>query len=35
MGDEKKPPQVKILLPDPYGRGFSRNEDPLVRTKAV
>lgn len=26
MGDEKKPPQVKTLLPDPYGRGFSRNE---------
>ena len=22
-------------LPDPYGRGFSRNEDPLIRTKAA
>ena len=33
--DEAKRPQIKTLLPDPYGRGFSRNEDPLVRTKAI
>ncbi|MEZ8078918.1 MAG: hypothetical protein QMC50_03980 [Candidatus Poseidoniaceae archaeon] len=33
--DEAKRPQIKTLLPDPYGRGFSRNEDPLVRTKTI
>jgi hypothetical protein len=34
VGEEKNP-QIKTLLPDPYGRGFSRNEDPLARTKAA
>ena len=39
MGDEEvdegKTPQINTLLPDPYGRGFSRNEDSLARTKAA
>ena len=39
MGDEEvsgeKVSRTITSLPDPYGRGFSRSEDPLLRTKTA